>query len=203
MILGLAVVVVCSAGYELRYSLLERVARYLVVEDKLAPSDAVYLLNGDFNRRPFRASELFRNNLVPRIIIARAEDSPSVSLGVTQNTTDLSIQTLEKLGVPENAIVQLRPAGGVKSTYDEARVLRDYVVPAKVHRIIIVTSEFHSRRSYLVFQKVLSGTGVVFTMSPVRDLKYTITNWWRQEDGFIACQNEYLKLLFYKLHYGI
>ncbi|MBV8732360.1 MAG: YdcF family protein [Acidobacteriia bacterium] len=189
--------------YELRFRLLILTAQYLVVDDRLEPADAIYLLNGDFYRRPYHAAELYRKGLAPHIVIARAEDSPSVALGITQNVTDLSIETLKKLGVADQTTVQLRPPGGVTSTYDEAIALRDYAVSARPHTIIIVTSEFHSRRSSRVFRRVLRGTGIVLLMSPVSDLKYTTTNWWRNEDGVLACQNEYLKLLFYKLHYGI
>jgi uncharacterized SAM-binding protein YcdF (DUF218 family) len=196
-------IVIAFAVLQLRTTLLMQVARYLVIEDPLQNSDAIFLLNGDFNRRPFHASELYRNGFARRIIIARAEDSPSVKLGVTQNTTDLSVQTLKKLGVPAGAIIELRPPGGVTSTYDEATALREYVVRSKPLNIILVTSEFHSRRASWTFHHVLDGTASRLMLSPVSDSKYTVTNWWRQEDGLIACQNEYLKLFFYRLHYGL
>jgi len=190
------------AGYRFRASWLPLAARFLVTQDKLEPADLIYLLNGDPNLRPFRAAELYHRALAPVVAIARAGDSPMVTLGLQANTTDMCIGVLTKLGVPSADIVQLKSPGGVGSTFDEAQMLRSYMRQHSLHTVIVVTSAFHTRRSGWIFRRVLRDTPAHVMMSPIEDRKYTVSNWWRKEDGQIAVNDEYVKLGWYMLRYG-
>jgi uncharacterized SAM-binding protein YcdF (DUF218 family) len=67
--------------------------------------------------------------------------------------------------------------------------------------VIIVTSDLHSRRARFIFKKVLSGSPVQVMLAPISDRKYGANDWWKQEEGLIGCQNEYLKLVYYHLKY--
>jgi uncharacterized SAM-binding protein YcdF (DUF218 family) len=173
-----------------------------VTQDKLEPADLIYLLNGDPNLRPFRAADLYRRGFAPVVAIARAGDSPMVTLGLQANTTDMCIGVLTKLGVPSANIVQLKSQGGVGSTFDEAQMLRSYVRQHSAHNVIIVTSAFHTRRAGWIFRRVLRDTPVHVIMSPIEDRKYSVSNWWTREDGQIAVNDEYVKLGWYVLRYG-
>jgi uncharacterized SAM-binding protein YcdF (DUF218 family) len=184
-----------------RTNILTALGSFLVVEDKLERADMIFLLNGDTTTRPFYASQLFHRNLAPNVGIARMEDSEGVKLGAYPNPTDSNIIVLKQTGVPEDHIVQLRPPDGVMHTIDEANALRTYVEHTAVHRVIIVTSDLHSRRSRYTFRKALSGTGVEVLMAPTPDLKYGAKNWWHSEDGIIGLQNEYIKLFYYYYRY--
>lgn len=174
---------------------------FLVVSDELEPADMIFLLNGDTTTRPYHASQLFHRNLAPKVVIARMEDSESVKLGAYPNPTDSNITVLKQTGVPEDRIVQLRPPKGVMHTIDEANALLNYVKANKTHRIILVTSDLHSRRSRYTFRKVLEGTGIELSMAPTPDLKYGAQDWWHSEDGIIGLQNEYIKLFYYYYKY--
>lgn len=196
-----ALALLAGVGYVERNQVFAGVGEFLVIRDQLIPSDILYLLNGDPIVRPARAAELFHKGMAPRVVIARVEDSVDVQLGVYPNTTDTNIGMLEKLGVPESRIVQLRPAGGVKHTFDEAEALLQYYRQSPFQRVIIVTSDIHSRRARFIFKKVFSGIPVKIMMATIPDKKYGAENWWHLEDGVIGLQNEYLKLLYYHLKY--
>ena len=84
---------------------------------------------------------------------------------------------------------------------DEAKALLVYSREHPLRKVIIVTSDLHSRRARYTFRKVLSGTGVKIMMAPISDLKYGADNWWQLEDGVIGLQNEYLKLAYYYIKY--
>jgi len=202
LVLFLTVVVLLCAGYRFRASWLPLPAKFLVTQDQLEQADLIYLLNGDPNLRPFRAAELYHRALAPVVAIARAGDSPMVTLGLQANTTDMCIGVLTKLGVPPANIVQLKSPGGVGSTFDEAQMLRAYMRQHSLHTAIIVTSAFHTRRAGWAFRRVLRDTPAHVMMSPIEDRKYTVSNWWTKEDGQIAVNDEYVKLGWYMLRYG-
>ncbi len=180
--------------------MLAAIGNFLVEKDTLEPADIILLLNGDPTTRPNHVVELYGRGLAPTVVIARAEDSQGVQFGAYPNVTDSNITMLEKLGVPESHIVQLRPAGGVQHTFDEAQVVHAYCREHSIRKVIIVTSDLHSRRARFIFRKIFDGDSKIM-MSPISDRKYGANNWWRLEDGIIGCQNEYLRLLYYHLKY--
>jgi uncharacterized SAM-binding protein YcdF (DUF218 family) len=197
----LAIVLVPVLLYAFRTSALREIGNFLVINDHLEPADIIMLLNGDTTTRPYHAAELLHQGLAPKVVIARMEDSESVKLGAYPNPTDSNIAVLRKLGLTESQIVELRPPVGVQHTVDEAEALRAYGREHPLHKVIIVTSDLHSRRARYTFRRILSGTGVKLMLAPVSDLKYGADNWWRMEDGIIGCQNEYLKLAYYYAKY--
>jgi len=187
--------------YVFRFQALAGIGGFLVIHDQLEPADLIYVLNGDPTVRPYHAAALFHQGLAPKIVIARTEDSIGVQFGAYPNVTDSNLIILKKLGVPETQLTELRWGTGVSTTFDEAIALRDYCQQHPVRKVIVVTSDLHSRRSRFVFRKVLSGMGIKVMLSPIADRKYGASNWWRLEDGVIGCQNEYIKLLYYHLKY--
>lgn len=201
LILLLFSVLLAATLYVFRANALAAIGNFLVVGDKLEPADIIFLLNGDPTVRPGHAAELLRQGLAGKVVIARAEDSEGVQFGAYPNVTDTNIIMLKQLGVPEARIVQLRPPGGVKHTKDEADALLGYTRENRIHSVIIVTSDLHSRRARFIFRKVLSGSPVRIMLAPISDRKYGANNWWKQEEGLIGCQNEYLKLVYYHLKY--
>jgi uncharacterized SAM-binding protein YcdF (DUF218 family) len=198
---SLLLLTLCLLIYALRAPLLTGLAGYLVVEDELHPADIIFLLNGDFNTRPFRAAELYAQGLAPRIVIARVEPSPAERLGLIPNETDISARILELQGVPPEAIIILPVPGGVTSTYEEAALLRAYVQANDLRRVIVVTSAFHTRRAGWIVRQELAGLPVTVELAAARSPDYDETNWWQSEAGLIAFNNEYIKLGYYLLKY--
>jgi uncharacterized SAM-binding protein YcdF (DUF218 family) len=201
LVVLLALALLLTAAYVFRTPILTGAARLLIVNDPPAQADIIFLLNGDFNTRPFRAAELYKQGAAPLVVIARCEDYPAVRAGVIPNDTDVSLAILKKQGVPAAKIVVLPFPGGVTSTFDEARALAQYASEEGLQRVVIVTSEFHSRRSRWIFERELAGLGVSLSMSAVPNGSYSAGNWWQNEDGLIALNNEYIKLFFYFVKY--
>ena len=188
-------------AFAFRSQILTGIAGYLVIDDKLQPADVIFLLNGDFNTRPFKAAELYKQGLAPVIVIARAENTPVVDLGLLPNETDISVGVMEKLGVPAGKIIVLPIPQGVTSTFDEAETLKQYIKGHQVQRIILVTSAFHTRRARWIFNKTLSGLPVKLEMAAVPYADFNQTNWWKNETGLITLGNEYVKLVYYNFKY--
>lgn len=195
--------IICAIGalYLLRVPILTRVGTFLIVQDPIEPADIIFILNGDIATRPFQVAKLVNQGISDKVVIVRAGDSLAVDAGLQPNITDMSVKMMRKAGISEAKIVQLPFPKGVTSTFDEATALRAYVQENAVKRIVVVTSAIHTRRARWIITKELAGTPVKIMMSPAPDPRYTSRNWWRQEDGFIGCQNEYLKLAYYLVKY--
>jgi len=176
-------------------------ADLLVVNDPLQPADMIFVLNGDYNTRPFRASELYQQGLAPIIVIAQSEMLPAEKLGLAPNDTDVSINVMKKLGVPPEKIVVLPTEGGVTSTFDEANALRQYIEFHNIHSLILLTSAFHTRRAKWIFDRELAGLPVRLEVAAVPSYGFDESNWWQSEDGLITLNNEYIKLAYYFLKY--
>ena len=198
---GAVLLLLVILAFALRTQILTGFADYLIVSDKLQPADVIVLLNSEFNTRPFRASELYRQGFAPIILIARSESTPTVDMGLLPNDTDISVAVMEKLGVPADKIIVLPFPGGVTSTFDEASAVRQYVAAHQTYRIILVASAFQTRRARWIFEKVLAALPVRLEMVAVPYAGFDQTNWWKNENGLITLNNEYIKWFYYLFKY--
>lgn len=180
-----------------RRGVLHGIGEFLLVRDRVEPADIIFLLNGDVEGRAPEAANLLRAGLAPKIVVAR---TPSISSRYA-SITDYEVETLEKLGVADSQIVQLWISPGVRHTADEADVLLDYTRKNALHRVIVVTSELHTRRARFIIRKTLQGMPVRIMMAPAPYGPYRASNWWMSEDGVVVCEEEYVKLLYYHLRY--
>jgi uncharacterized SAM-binding protein YcdF (DUF218 family) len=188
-------------AYALRAPILTGVAELLVVNDPLQPADIIFMLNGDYDTRPFHAAELYQQGFAPLIVIAKMEMLPAEKLGLVSNGTDISVGVMEKLGVPAKKIIVLPTAGGVTSTFDEAAALRQYIAANDVHCLILVTSAFHTRRAKWIFEREFAGLPVRLEVAAVPNTEFDASNWWQSEAGLITLNNEYIKLFYYFMKY--
>lgn len=181
-----------------RVVLLTGIARTWEVNDTPEPADAIIVLGGGLNTRPFFAVKLYNQQLAPKILIAETHPTPADDLGVVSRETEGSFAVLSKLGVPSENIVKF--GKDVTSTYEEACALRDWLREHNLHRVIIPTDFTHTRRVKWLMNRVLpANTKIAIVASP--SLYYDETNWWQREEGVISLQNEVLKIFYYRLKY--
>lgn len=182
-------------GYAFHRPLLRGFANALTVDDAVAPADFLYLLGGDINTRPFHAAELFRRGYAPHVVVPRTEDRAASERGFYPNDADVAVRILRREGVLDSAITMLRIPGGVTSTQDEGRVLRDYLREHPARRVIVVTSAYHTRRARWTLRRELDGLNVDLRMSAAPDDRFDASNWWTSEAGFLAYVTEMLKFV--------
>lgn len=200
LILGLMLLLFGSALYLFRVPIMISLADYLTVDEPLDAADVIFILNGDVDTRPFHAAALYNRGLAPHIVIAREEEPPAVRIGRYPNGTDVAIDIMKDLGVPETAITEIVIDGGVTSTYDEAVVFGRYAEDHHLERAILVTSAFHTRRSQWVVEQTWRGL-THLQMSAAPQWGYDETNWWQHERGLIMLASEYIKLGYYWTKY--
>jgi uncharacterized SAM-binding protein YcdF (DUF218 family) len=200
IVLGLAVcvTVLTAAGWIERQSLLRGAAAAWIISDQPAPADAVAVLGGGLEYRPFAAAEYFRRGLVPKVLVSNIGSSPAERLGVLESHVKANMEVLEKLGVPPTAI---EPFGNdLKDTFAEANALHAWALRTGARRIIVPTDIFAARRLRWTLHRVFGNDAV--TLVPAIDVPdYTRNDWWRNENGVITFQNEIIKYVYYRLEY--
>jgi uncharacterized SAM-binding protein YcdF (DUF218 family) len=181
--------------YLFRRPILTRVGAFLVVSDPPAAADLIYVLGGGLDTRPLKAAQLYRSGYARRIVVPASETGTAERLGIRPNNALESARLLQRLGVPDSAIVLLRQPGGSTSTLDDARILAVYLKRHQFRRVIAVTSEFHTRRSRWALRKILGDLPVELRMAAADDPRYDVDDWWTREAGMIDCITEYIKFI--------
>jgi len=200
-LLGLAVFcfLLSAFCFAFRAPLLSAAATTWIINEPAAHADAIVILGGGLEYRPFEAARLYTNGCAKTILITQPELPPTAQLGLTVPEFVLARQVLLKLGVPENAIRMI--GTNVTSTRDEAVALKAWVAETKAHSVVIPPDIFHTRRVRWIFQRAFCDTPVEVHVLSVAVPGYDAHNWWKHEEGLIAFQNEVIKFAYYHLKY--
>lgn len=193
------VVVVVLTVYLFRAPILRGAARAYVVDDDPTKADAIVVLGGGANTRPFAAAKLFHEGYARRVLILNTEREPADELGASPSDLDLNRRVLRALKVPDSAVT---PVGqNVSSTYDEALAVREWAQRNGAKRILVPTDAFHTRRVKWLFGRMLRPLGADVSVRAIPPRKYSTANWWQHEEGLIGFQNEVIKFTFYHWKY--
>ena len=172
---------------------------WIVSDPVIARADAVAVLGGGLETRPFAAAELYQKGLVAKILISQVSDGRLTKMGVLPGHTELNRNVLTKLGIPDAAIENFGEANG--NTRDEAVALREWADQHHASLIVIPTEGFSARRVRWIFNQEFAESSARFEITPVEPVGYTREEWWKSEAGLIAFQNEIMKYLYYRLKY--
>jgi uncharacterized SAM-binding protein YcdF (DUF218 family) len=179
-------------------TLLRGAADLWIVSDEPAPADAIAVLGGGLEYRPFAAADYYRRGLAPKILISNVGVSPAERLGVLQSHVRANSQVLLKLGVPAAAI---EPFGeNLPDTFAEATALHEWAVRNGARRIIVPTDIFATRRLRWTLHHVF-GNDAAILVPALNPPDYQRDTWWKNEYGVISFQNEVMKYLYYRLKY--
>lgn len=182
--------------FAFRISILQAFGSFLVYESALPPSaDAMAILSGSPYDRANTAVLLDYQMKVPFFICTGKNQSGD--LRVFKDSVyecDLLQIQLVKNKVDSNRIVLLKQG---TSTAEEADALLTYALSHQIDSLIIVSSKFHTRRIKSVFVSKYKKAGIEVFIHGAASSTYDETQWWKSENGLIALNNEYLKLLYY------
>jgi uncharacterized SAM-binding protein YcdF (DUF218 family) len=195
----LLLVALSSAAWFGREILLRGAAEAWIVSDEASPADAVAIFGGGVATRPFAAAEYYKQGLVKKILISSLYLDKSQTLGGLPSHTDLNHTVLLKLGVPENAIEIF--GTGLTNTYEEAVALREWAARNNARNIIVPTEIFSTRRLRWLLKHELAGSGTHIDVPALDDPNCTPADWWKNEKGVIAFQNEVIKYVYYRVRY--
>ena len=162
--------------YVVRHPLMRVAARGWIVADPLQRADVIVVL-GDDNfdgDRAAHAADLFHAGWAPEVVASGRELRSYASL------SDLIQQDLDRDGVPPGAIVAF--PNRAQETIEEAQALRQFAAESKWQSLIIVTSNYHTRRTRYIYGKVFP-RNVRIMVSPAFDSEFDPASWWTSRHG--------------------
>jgi uncharacterized SAM-binding protein YcdF (DUF218 family) len=159
--------------YLARRPFLRYAGESLVVEDPLEKSDAILILSDDnfYADRATRAAELFRQKLAPVVVASGIRLRPNAGI------SELMTHDLIERGVPRENILPFPQ--DADNTKEEAQFLRKLVQEKNWKNVIVVTSNYHTRRARYIFGKIFANS-VTIRMAAARDADYDPEHWWEQ-----------------------
>ncbi|MGP0021529.1 MAG: YdcF family protein [Candidatus Sulfotelmatobacter sp.] len=161
--------------------------RVLVV-DAPQPSDVILVLAGETDRRPARALQLLEQGYGRRVVIDVPADA------TIYGSTELQLAEKYVQGLPQTSSIRICPIQGL-STRDESHDAEKCLAGESGNRILIVTSEFHTRRALSIFRHEVRGKS--FSVAVARDETQFGTRWWAHRQWAKTCLDEWLKLVWW------
>jgi uncharacterized SAM-binding protein YcdF (DUF218 family) len=173
--LGLAAAALLLAAAVAGHSLwLGAIGRFLVRAEAPQTADAVLVLAGDgYGHRILRGAELVRQGFAPRAFVS----GPLGFYG--SHECDLAIPFAVARGYPESYFVPL--ANQARSTREEARLTVPELRRRGVRKLLLVTSDYHTRRAGTIFRNLASGMTIVVAASTDND--FDAGRWWTTREG--------------------
>ena len=184
LIFFIFILVVCAVLYLARVPLLRLAGEFWVVDEPPETSDVIVVLSGDNYdaERATRAASLFKSGMAPRVV------ATGRALRSYATTTDLMKRDLVEHGVPDSAIVPFTHKAD--DTRDEAAAVSEFVRSHGWKKILLVTSNYHTRRSQYIYEHVLPSSDQLLTVA-APDSDYDPNYWWRTRTG--------VKIFFHEL----
>jgi uncharacterized SAM-binding protein YcdF (DUF218 family) len=180
-------------------------ARLLIVQARVPSPDAIIVLSGSstYLERASWAAKLYREGRAPLIVLTNDGMVSGWDNREDRNPLfyELSMRRMQQEGVPPTRI-QVAP-GQAAGTYDESLLVRDFAVEHQLHRLLIVTSGYHSRRALWSIQRACEGSGIEVGIDSVPPGWQTPSPWlwWSKRRGWKLVAGEYLKMAYYRTKY--
>ena len=159
----------------------------MVDDEPPVKAELIVVLAGDWlGGRVLKAGELVRQGYAPKALLS----SPVHHYGVPEG--ELAMRFAERHGF-EAALFEPFAIKG-NSTEEEAVELLGEARRRGLHRILIVTSDFHTRRARRIYRSMNnSGIEVHFASAPYA--RFSADSWWKTREGRKTWLLEFTKLV--------
>jgi uncharacterized SAM-binding protein YcdF (DUF218 family) len=165
--------------------------RLLVVNAPEKVDAIVVLAGGRNDNRYYKGLELLRAGYAPRMYV----DALAGIQNFGHRETEYAQKFIEESAGPEVPRVKVCGVEG-DSTVAETAAVAHCLQSDQAHSILLVTSEFHTRRARSVFQKLLPGHQISIAAAP--DVRFG-TKWWQHREWAKMTLEEWEKLVFWEL----
>ena len=161
---------------------------FLVI-DQPRKCDVMVVLAGETDRRPARGLELLDQGYAPRLIL----DVPADARIYQWDQVEIARKYVEAL--PQADAITVCPIYG-RSTRDEAEDVARCLEGSGARRVLLVTSDYHTRRALSIFRRVMPAD---LSVAPVFDASEFGVQWWRRREWAKVNFEEWLKLIWWEL----
>ena len=160
-----------------------------LILDEPRRSDAIVVLAGETDRRPQRALELLSEGYGRRVVL----DVPANAK--LYEFTQIQLAQIYIKDLPQAASVSICAIEGL-STKEESKEAEKCLQREGAKRVLIVTSDFHTRRALEVFRREFPGRE--FSVAAARDDQNFGSRWWTHRQWAKTFVDEWLRLIWWK-----
>jgi uncharacterized SAM-binding protein YcdF (DUF218 family) len=155
---------------------------FLVDAESPARADLVVVLAGDpYGNRILKAAELVKQGYATKVLVS----GPAGFYGLHES--DLAIPFAVKHGFPATWFVAFPHEA--HSTDEEARLILPELRKRNAHRVLVVTSDFHTRRALHILRARWPDIDIHMVAAP--DEFFSAYGWWHTREGrktfFLEC----------------
>ena len=166
--------------------------KYLVYSDPVEEVDVLAVLSGNDNSRIQEAASLYHDGVAYNIILTKTSQTfGEYDLPYTL----LQQEMLDELDIPGGAIYLAEITA--KNTGQEATAIKKRMYDLGFSSVMVVTDEWHTRRTKMIFQDSFKNTGFKVLVHPVPDSGYNKYLWWLTPEGWKNTVSEYVRILGY------
>ncbi len=158
---------------------------YLVAAGPATHADVAVVLAGGYSgRRILKGAELVRGGMAPYVLV-----SGPTNCCYGQVESEMAIRFAVQQGYPESYFVAVPNPGF--STREEGAFIVAELRKRHVHTVDIVTSNFHTHRSGLIYHALAPDLDIHIVAAP--DQYFTPEGWWKTREGKKTFLQEWAK----------
>jgi uncharacterized SAM-binding protein YcdF (DUF218 family) len=167
----LFVAMLCAVVYFARRPILRYAAESWIVDEPAAHADAIIVLGDDnyFGDRATRATELFRQGVAPVVVASGRKLRPSAGVA------ELMEHDLSERGVPKDKLIRIDQ--DTDTTREQAGTLGRFAETRGWKSVVVVTSNYDSRRALYICRRVFPG-GILVSVASAADGDFDPQKWW-------------------------
>ena len=169
-------------------ALAAKAGSFLVV-DAPRRSDVILVLAGETDRRPERALQLLAQGYGRQVVL----DVPTNAKLYEFTEVQLAEKYIHDL--PQGALWSVCPIDGL-STHDESKDAEKCLASEGGKSVLIVTSDFHTRRALDIFQQKVPGHE--YSVAATRDPEQFGARWWTHRQWAKTCLLEWLRMIWWE-----
>lgn len=164
---------------------------WLVTSDPLEPAAAIVVFGGGVPFRAMEAARLYHQGFASTVWLTQGapeeNDLELARLGITRTPEYVySEEVLKKVGIPSTAI-RILPQP-VRNTAEEVRCIAQVAEAGDTHKVILVTSKYHTRRVKILWRELTAGKiqAIVRYDSDSFDPRH----WWRRTSDAMSVSRD-------------
>ena len=197
LVVVLCAVAFCALLYFVRHPLMRFAAGSWVVDESAERADAIVVLGDDnfYGDRATHAVELFREGVAPLVVASGRRLRPNAGI------SELIEHDLVERGVPKEKVLRFTHDG--ESTIEEAAAVVKLAADRRWKSVVIVTSNYHTRRVRYIYGKI-APKQVSVSVASARDGEFDPERWWERRKSTKLFAREILGLAeaIWELHGG-
>lgn len=151
--------------------------------DAAEESDLIVMIGGDSGRLK-KAAELYKEGYADFVMITPV---------INSSRTEQNLSTAMTYGISKEALVADYEA---ESTYSNAVITIEYMEENNMTSALIVTSDYHIKRTKYIYEKENDGD---LQFKYISALSKTDGRWYESSASFYIWYSEYFKLNWYRL----